>query len=181
MVDENLLLRIKAGDQRAFRELKEIVIKDKGSNDYDGLNFYYYDGKNFVTSHFVQGEDLEVDGSGKIIVKNQMADLYEVLMWHHDEEYMLTENYGFKEVPRDMYLMQEKIKVIHELQLQKSQTDDSIAFTLAVGETGEIIQCDDKSWCCIKNTNGAIGWFQVKNGVIVPINMAPENVFQRIR
>lgn len=155
--------------------LKEMVIKQRGYSDYDEVIFYYFDGKTFVGKHCINGSDFFVDGSGKFTTTNKRSQTF--FTWSHDVEYNLTENYGFQEVSKEMYPLSIKLKVKHELQLQKSKTDKEIATTLKVGEEVELIGCDDKTWCCIRTSSGVIGWFEVQGQHIKVLNLHSADVF----
>lgn len=156
--------------------MKEIVIKQDGpSGDYK-INLFYFDGKAFATKHGFSGSDIVVDGSGQFTVKESRAITLQT--WYHDMVYKLTSHFGVTEIPKEIYQLNQELKVKQKLQLQKSKTEKQIVATLMPGEAVTLIGCDDRGWCCIKNSNGVVGWFEVENfWTIKSVNLTAEKVF----
>lgn len=167
-------------DIKKIDSLKEIAIEEAAPSACYYMSYYYFNGDTFVSYHRIPGHNILVDGSGRLLAKEVRGRILQT--WYHDEEYKLTDNFGVEGIPKEMYPLQQKLKVKHTLQLQKSKTDKGIVATLKEGEEVMLIGCDDKGWCCIKGSSGTIGWFEVEElNIIKSIKLRAEEVFDGLQ
>ncbi len=57
--------------------------------------------------------------------------------------------------------------------LQASPADSTIIRTMTPGEKFTIVASDNKRWCVVQTSVGTWGWFEIRNGVVLPAGVRP--------
>lgn len=158
---------------------REIAVSEYGESEDPATTFLKYDGAAFDVIGTIPGfygrryekglpdglGSVGIDGSGTI---NTMKFSSFLMTWSYEAKYRFENGTMLTEIEKELYPLNAKVTMLNDLTLKKSRTDTSNGMTLKKGEEVTLIECDNKKWVSVMNSDGEIGWFSVdeKNTVI---------------
>lgn len=158
-------------DLIATDNLLEIAVSEEGpSSDYSTVFYRYMDGKLTVLEQLqgFLGKIPNSEMSGNLIVHGDgrvtTLSRGEVIQtFFYEDEFLLVSPLELRHVEKDLYPMETKVTILKKLRTFSSRTDKTEAYTFQPGEQATLLETDNSSWVSIRNTNGAVSWFRVKD------------------
>lgn len=141
-------------------QIKEIAISELGQDKKFRTTFYRYCINNISYIGSVKGhiQDIEINRDGSLITSSDGKILHS---WTYADKYVLNSQHMLVNEPRELYEMNQKVRVLKSIPLLESPTENRMIAALTVGEEVLIIASDNKKWCKVKKENGVEGWFEV--------------------
>jgi hypothetical protein len=165
---------------------KEIYIGYESANDYSNHNIYTYNGGS-ITQLIAQDGTPVIDGSGKVIFKDVLSQLFQThssdleYVYYNDNSLRLTnkELYDAKNIEGNNGTSSYQIiKCKKELKIYKYKNSKEMAAVLKVGESIKVIGYDEKNWVLVENSQGVRGWFEVNFSTVKELNLHSGDVFE---
>ncbi|SFN42222.1 hypothetical protein [Proteiniclasticum ruminis] len=158
-------------DLLATDNLLEIAVSEEGpSSDYATVFYRYMNGKLTVLSKLegFLGKIPNSDMSGNLIVHGDgrvstLSRGQVMQTFFYEDEYLLVSPTELKHVEKDLYPMETKVTLLKKLKTVVSRSDSSIAYEFQPGEKAVLLETDNRSWVSIRNEDGEISWFRIKD------------------
>lgn len=150
---------------------REIAVSEEGPSNDNLTVFYRFKDSKLTVLGEIQGflgvfpgtdykGEVKIPGDGTIETRTRGQMLQ---TWFYDDTYRLNENDELEKIPKELYPFETDVTLLKELKTQTSREDSSPSYTYQPGEKATLMETDEKEWVSIRNEDGEISWFRVKN------------------
>lgn len=150
---------------------REIAVSEEGPSSDHLTVFYRYKESKLTILGKIQGflgvfPETDISGEVKITgdgtvetrTRGQMMQT-----WFYDDAYRLNEEDELEKMDKELYPFETEVTLLKKLKTQMSRDDSSPSYTYEPGERATLMETDEEEWVSIRNENGQISWFRVKN------------------
>lgn len=149
----------------------EVAVSEEGpSSDFLTVFYRYRDGQLTKLAE-IQGflgkypgtdtiGDVTLDGSGRITTKTRGAVMQ---TWFYDDSYVLTDDDQLVQEVKDLYPLDTEVTLLKELRTVLSRQSSEEGYLFQPGEKAVLLETDNRAWVSIRNDQGKVFWFQIRN------------------
>jgi hypothetical protein len=129
----------------------EIVLTEEGPSEDPQTHIYGFDGDSLRYLGTVGDAGIRFDGSGSFVISQRMRVLH--TGWF-PIRYGLDSDHRVVPLPRPSHPLTGELTARRYLRLQRSPTDERLAFRLEPGDVVRLVGTDDLEWVLVRDRSG---------------------------
>ena len=149
----------------------EVAVSEEGpSSDFLTVFYRYKDGSLTKLSE-IQGflgkypgtdyqGDIHLDGHGRITTKTRGLVMQ---TWFYDDSYILTDEDQLVQEVKELYPLDTEVTLLKMLKTVRAMDSSEEGYVFQIGETAVLVETDNHAWVSIRNEQGEVFWFQIRN------------------